>query len=247
MKIITSTLSALATLITLFAPAWASDLEEMIVLSDQYPPYNYQDKNGRHTGFAVELLDQAYRAAGAKLDREKIRMQPWPRSYKQVQREDNIILLSMTRTAEREPLFTWVGPITTTRIGLIAKKSRNIKIDKKEDILNYVIGGNPENIGVQLVEELLGDKANIQITPHPESLVHMLDLERFDLWAYEEYSSSQVFKDFGFNPDDYASVYTLRESEIYYALNLNTDPAVVEALQHAIDEIKARETGLSQN
>lgn len=210
----------------------------MLVLSDEYPPFNYRNSEGKLTGVAIELLSQAYNAANTELDRNKIAVQPWPRSYKQVQKERNIILLSMTRTPEREALFQWVGPIAKTRIGLIAKKSSHIKIDKKEGILQYEIGGNPTNIGVQLVRKQLGGKAKITITPHPESLVKMLALGRFDLWAYEESSAKLVFESFGLNPNDFESVYTLSESEIYYALNLKEDPEIVKTLQQAIDNVR---------
>ncbi len=225
-------------LLNLALPLHATTLDEMRILSDEYPPFNYRNDEGKLTGVAIELLDRAYQIADAHLDRNKITIQPWPRSYKQVQKEQKIILLSMTRTAERESLFQWVGPIAKTRIGLIAKKNRHIKIINKEDILQYVIGGNPTNIGVQLVRKLLADKAKIQITPHPESLAKMLALNRFDLWAYEENSAALVFKSFGLNPNDYESVYTLSEAELYYALNLNEDPKIVTTLQQAIDKVR---------
>ena len=218
----------------------AASLNDMQVLTDEYPPFNYKNEQGELKGVAVELLIQAYKEAGLVLDRERFIFQPWPRSYKQVQSETDIILLSMTRTAEREKLFQWVGPITTTRIGLIAKKSRQIKIEKAKDIEKFIIGGNPSNIGVQLVNELLGDKADVRLTPHPESLVKMLNLDRFDLWAYEEASAKLVFERFKLNPDDYESVYTLKESELYYALNLNTDKRIVRELQQAIDNVRAK-------
>ena len=40
---------------------------------------------------------------------------------------DNTALFSMTRTAKRENLFKWVGPLAEKRFAIYAKKGTNIK------------------------------------------------------------------------------------------------------------------------
>ena len=38
-------------------------------------------------------------------------MIPWSRAYELIQRRPNVVLLQMSRSAERNPLFNWVGPV----------------------------------------------------------------------------------------------------------------------------------------
>jgi polar amino acid transport system substrate-binding protein len=42
----------------------------------------------------------------------------------------------------------------------------------------------------------------------------------------------------GYNPDDYEMVFVMKELPLYIVVNRFTDDAVVEALQHALDDMK---------
>lgn len=219
----------------------AMSLEEVSVLTEEYPPYNYLDDQGRLKGIAVELLARAYKEAGISLDIENITVQPWPRSYRQLQRNTSTMLFSMTRNAQREKLFKWAGPISDTKVVLIAKKSNQIKIDSLEDLKKYTIGGILDDIGLQLVKELLKnpDKKQVVSVPTTASLTGMLAIDRINLWAYEENAAQFFLARNGFNPDDYETVYTLGEGLLYYAFSLHIDQKIVDRLQTAIDIVRA--------
>ncbi|MGB1238689.1 MAG: substrate-binding periplasmic protein [Pseudomonadales bacterium] len=218
----------------------AQTLQDTLVLTEEYPPYNYLDEQGNLQGIAVDLLERAYRQGGVSFDRTHIRVQPWPRSYRQVQKGSNVMLFSMTRTPAREALFQWAGPISKTKVVLLAKRGRGIKIDTVDDLSGYVIGGIHNDIGVILVHELLNYKAEVLTTPHASSLAKMLHLKRIDLWAYEENAAKLFIQRSGFDPENYEAVYTLSESELYYAFSLNTPASTVEQLQRALDSLKQR-------
>ncbi len=219
----------------------AASLEDITILTEEYPPYNYLDEKGHLKGIAVDFLIKAYTKAGLTLDTRDIKIQPWPRSYRQIQRTSNSMLFSMTRTPQREPLFKWAGPISKTRISLIAKKSRNIVIKEAKQLEQYKIGGILEDIGLQLIKSLLADKSKIVSAPTTPSLTGMLYLDRIDLWAYEENAAKLFLKRHGFDTELYESVYTLSEAELFYAFSLKTDQKIIDRLQHAIDAIKAEQ------
>jgi ABC-type amino acid transport substrate-binding protein len=220
----------------------AASLEDITILTEEYPPYNYLDEKGYLKGIAVDLLVKAYAKAGTALNTGDIKMQPWPRSYRQLQRTNNTMLFSTTRNTQREPLFKWAGPISKTKISLIAKKSRNIVINEPKDMEQYKVGGILEDIGLQLVTSLLSNKKNIVAVPTTPSLTGMLNLDRIDLWAYEENAAKLFLKRHGFDTSLYESVYTLSEAELFYAFSLKTEQKIVDLLQHAIDEVRAEET-----
>ena len=219
----------------------AASLENLLVLTEEYPPFNYLAEDGVVKGIAVDLLIAAYKKAGIKLDPSYIKIQPWSRSYRQLQKGENIMLFSTTRTPARESLFRWAGPITKTRIVLIAKKSRNIRVSSPDELAQYFIGGILDDIGVQLVRELLEFNTNILTSPHAQSLAKMLDIGRIDLWAYEENAAKLFFERNNLDPNNFESIYTLAESELFYAFSLKTDQKIVDRLQKAINEVRIDE------
>jgi ABC-type amino acid transport substrate-binding protein len=224
--------------VALSQAAIATSLEEIKIMTEEYPPYNYRSSNGEITGIAVDILKATYQQAGITLDTNTIQMTPWPRAYRLLKLSDKHLLFSMTRTPSRENLFKWVGPITKTKISLIAKKSSNIKISKLEDLNQYVIGGILDDIGVLLVRDLIGFNANILTTAYAKSLARMLELNRIDLWAYEENTARHFFELNNLNPNDYESIYVLSEAELYFAFGKDTDVKIIERLQNALDRVK---------
>lgn len=54
------------------------------------------------------------------------------------------MLYSMVRTPEREALFQWVGPIGKMTLGIIAKKSTQMKVTTLESLRQYKIAMIPD-------------------------------------------------------------------------------------------------------
>ena len=219
-------------------PAMANNLNQVTILTEGYPPYNYQGENGELQGIAVNLLVAAYRQANVDFDKKTIKLQPWPRAYRSVLQGTNIMLFSMTRTRSREKLFKWAGPISKTRIVLLAKKTSQIVISTPDDLTQYIIGGIRNDIGLLLVRELVADSGQLLTSPYASSLANMLNLGRIDLWAYEENVASHFMQREGLDPNDFTVVYTLSEAELYYAFSLDTEQKIVDGLQSILDQFR---------
>ena len=113
----------LTTLLVLVAAtiSWATPLDKLILISEEYPPLNYTE-DGLRRGIATDLLVEILAAAGSLKSHKDIASLPWARAYQLARRHDNILLFSVSRTRDREPLFHWVGPILQSEIVLIARK-----------------------------------------------------------------------------------------------------------------------------
>jgi polar amino acid transport system substrate-binding protein len=184
----------------------------------------------------VEML----KVAGSKKTRKDISLQPWARGYKQVQEKKNTALFAMSLTEAREVLFKWVGPIIPSNIVLIAKKSRGIKINAAEDINQYNrIVVVRDDIGEQMLLELGVPKENLHQTNSGTSTAKMLAKDRVDMWAYGRIVALWNIKELGFNPGDYEEVYTLKESQQYFAFHKDTASTVIANLQKALDELQS--------
>jgi ABC-type amino acid transport substrate-binding protein len=84
---------------------------------------------------------------------EDIKVQPWASGYVLAQEKKNTVLFSTTRTQTRENLFKWADPINPTRVSVVTKKDRNIKISSFDDFAAYKIGAARQDIGELLLKK----------------------------------------------------------------------------------------------
>lgn len=218
----------------------ANELNKQTYVTEPYPPYNFKEK-GKLQGIAVDLLMAATKKASASLALKDIKVLPWPRAYKMAETGPNIVLFSTTRTEQREEKFNWVGPISPTRIVLLAKKGNGIVINGPEDIKKHLIGAITDDIGDQLVQKAGVKSSAIKHIPKAESLAKMLDAGRIKLWAYEENVARWFIKQAGFDNSNFEAVYTLKESDLYYAFSKDINQNAIDALQKSIDAVKSSE------
>ena len=209
-------------------------------ITEEYPPYNYSE-NSQLEGIAIDLLERAFAFEGELLKREAIESLPWARGYETVLNTPNTVLFSTTRTEARETLFEWVGPISSDRVVLMARRDNNIEIDSIEQLnesdLNVAV--ILEDIGAQRLQELGVNPDSIHTAINNASALAMLNANRVDLWAYGEDVAFWLMDTRGYNRQDFEPVYTLSEANLYFALNKDTDPELVERFHKAVESAKA--------
>lgn len=228
----------ITTLIAAAASLAQADLSKLTYLTESYPPYNMHE-GGEIRGLAVDMLVTATERLGNPVTRGNIKLQPWPRAYRQAQDGPNVVLFSTTRTEERESMFQWVGPIADTRIVLLARKDKNVTIPADGSLKSLVIGVIRDDIGEQMARERGAVDTNIRYVPNAESLARMLDKGRIDAWAYEENVGRWFIRQASLNNDDFAVAGVLKEGQLYFSLSKDVDRDTVKQLQQAIDAVKA--------
>lgn len=220
----------------------AQSLDDLVFITEEYPPFNFEN-DGKRQGIAVDVLEEILAQAGARKTRADIKVWPWARGYETAIKEKNTVLFSTTRTEAREHLFKWVGPIMPSRIVLVAKKKRGIRIKSVDDLKQsgYRIGVVREDIGGQLLANMgVGKERTVQANSGV-SVAKMLHADRVDLWAYGAPVILWNLKELGYPTDAYEEVFTLTESQhYYYAVNKDTDDRLVEKLQSALEQVKAK-------
>ena len=216
----------------------AASLEDLSLLTENYPPYNYVDSTGEVDGVSVRMLIEAFAQLGLTLDKSRIKIQPWPRAYRSTLNGKNTLLFATNRTAQREELFQWAGPINNVKTVLLARVDRNIVINDSQSLKKYVIGGIRDDVAMQLVAKELAGEGTLLTSPYIKSLMGMLSLGRIDLWGISESAASEMLSESGFNPSDFESVYTLEQSHAYFAFSNNTPASIVAQLQLGIDKVK---------
>ncbi len=104
-----STLAAALTCLLLGTFARA---EEYQVVTEEWAPYNYH-ANHQLTGMTTEIVRAIMALTG---DDFEMVLLPSMRATRALQTRPKTIMYSLFRTAEREPLYKWVGPIVEESI-----------------------------------------------------------------------------------------------------------------------------------
>jgi polar amino acid transport system substrate-binding protein len=130
--------------------AHAQQVDDLILLTEQYPPYNFR-LEGQLQGISVDLLELMLKRVDSNLKRDHIKLVPWSRGYRSALSKINTCLFSTTRTDDREKLFKWVGPIAVNRVVLIGKKEREIRIQSVAEIGQFSIGVVTDDVAVQFL------------------------------------------------------------------------------------------------
>ncbi len=218
-----------------------NDSSKITMMTEIYPPYNMK-VDGQLQGIAVDILEEMLKVIGTGQDRNDFILTNWSRAYSMAEKRKNHMVFSTTRTAHREPLFKWVGPITTTTVGIVALKEKGIVINNLSDLKQYRIGTVLKDIGEQILLQSGIDRKQI----HSIGGTNCIDLsfkkmkiDRIDMFAYEINSAKYEAKNNGHNFDDFDIIYTLKEGQLYYAFNIETDDEVINRWQNALDTVKA--------
>lgn len=225
---------------SLFAANSLAELTDYDIMTETYPPYNFK-QDGQLKGIAVEMLLAASRKGNLGLSRDDVRLLPWARGYENVQNDPKTMLFSTTRTKAREDLFRWVGPITETKVALIAQKGSDLSFESESDYASPTIAVVRDDVAESLVRKQGATDGNLDITSQPEPAMRKLAAGRVDAWAYESNVAFWLLNSEDFDTDNYEIVDVLSESELYYAFHKEAPDQVVNSLQKAIDALSEKE------
>ena len=207
------------------------------VFTEHMPPYNYSNEQNIATGFCTEIVREIFNRSNIALD-EDISLVPWARGYNFLENKSGVMLFSMTRSAEREPKFQWVGPLAKRTIWLWKLKAReDIAVTNLAEAKQYFVGGVYEFASSKYLQEL-GLKVDMVSTI--EQNWKKLLLNRLDLVSALELEAAYSMQKLNRRFDELQKVAIVDDRyEYYLAINPLTDPAYAKKLQSALDQMKA--------
>jgi len=227
---------AVALTALLLAPmAHAGPIDKLSFYTEEYPPYNMTE-DGKKTGISIELTEAILDRADTEKTLDDVTVAPWSRGYKKTLSEPNTVLFVTTRTDKREDKFTWLGPIASTRIGIIgAVDSPDIAGPK--DLADTRTATIRDDVAEQLLLKAGVAKDALHRVSNLDSILKLLEAGRVQYWAYETNVSKYALKNEGML-DDYEVKNVLKSGELYYAFNPDTDPEAIEAFRDAFEAVK---------
>lgn len=209
----------------------------MVLLTENFPPYNMaadgknfaQEANIK--GIAAEVVRETFKRAGVGYSMT-LRF-PWERIYKLALENPGYGVFVTARLPEREKRFKWVGPIGPDDWVLLARADSPIELSSLEAARPYRIGAyKGDAIAVELARQgmkpvtVLSDKDNAR---------KLVD-GQLDLWATGDPAGRYLARQEGIT--GLKTVLRFHSAELFLALNRDTPDAVVARLQGALDQLR---------
>lgn len=218
----------------LFA-AWAQAADYQLV-TEEWAPYNYEE-NGQLTGMATEVVQAIMAQTG---DDFEIVLRPSMRTTRELQMRPKTIMFSMFRTAEREALYKWVGPIIEESIYPYQLASAAQPIQTLEQLLRAPQITTRHAGLVPNMLQALGFTNLDKSATGSQQLYRMLLAGRTQVVVGDTAAGVAYYsKQLGMTPGTLRQVpIELYRSALYITFSLDCDDALVASWARALDRLR---------
>lgn len=203
--------------------------------TEQWPPYNYAEGD-KVKGISTDILRAACEVAKLSCDFQVV---PWARAYKIASNTPNTVLYTTARKPSREKEFLWVGPILPRTTWVYGKAGHNREILSFADLASGRVGVVREEAAQQDLEAVGVPAAAFTVQSSNADVLRMLMNGTVDAMVDTELGMAWNLRHAAKEPDSVKKLMKLSDDGAYYfALNLKSDPALVVALQAAVDKLR---------
>ncbi len=213
-----------------------SHAEKIQVFTEPLAPLHYE-KDGKIEGLATELVRLIFVEAGLE---PQFEIYPWKRAYRKALNTPESFIYTINRTAEREALFKWIGPILPKNVYLYRLKNRNdIEITTIEDAKKYttsVILGH--SLTRWFHDQGFHDGKELFVTPNKEVQIRFFLKGRCDLITGNEYTIHASLHGQGRSLDDVVPAVFISSGGYYIGANPAVADETVAKLQAANNSIQ---------
>ena len=227
-----------ALLALLCTTAWCGEKPTLkgVTVLDNYP-YSYVE-HGVLQGLGIDVVKVLAERAGYQI---VIETQPPTRALKTAENEPFVMVFSLFRTPEREPLYYWIGPISTTELWLYKLKSRtDIHVHTLDDAKHYVVGTTASDATIPLLKQL-----GIQFDTAPSDLSNCRKFKfgRFDLVPVDPNGVKELMAACDIGVEQIEKLVKLpTNTGIYIGIGKHTPKDVVNRLNQEMDGMKKDQT-----
>lgn len=206
---------------------------ELRLYTEDYRPFSYLDA-GKPSGMAVSVVEELIRRTG---DSARIELVPWTRGYHQVQQQADSALFAMVRTAQREPLFQWVGPIARGHTRFYSRKSDNLHVTGLDQVRQLGILAVPKQ---WYSYEVLAARGldNLYGVPTPQHMLRLFKHGRVRLILANTLTLDGMLAEQGMHAEQLQAQFDLMPNDSYIAFSRHTDARRVARWQDALQAMR---------
>jgi len=221
--------------IILSSHAFANQLS---ILTEHLAPFQIVSEKAIG-GISTEIIEATLNESGYQYS---IEAYPWTSSYHRAKHEKNTCIYSLARIPDREPLFKWVGHITTSTISFYALTRNQITITDLEDAKKYKIAVIKDDVTHHfLISNGFVEGENFYVMNNYDALLQLLEIpsRRIDLVILNDDLISSRVKSQK-EASKYKSVHLLKELSLnfYFACSLNTEQSIVDKLVKVMQKLE---------
>ncbi|MFB2659578.1 substrate-binding periplasmic protein [Shewanella mangrovisoli] len=204
------------------------------IYTEEWAPISFS-VDGKADGLAVQVVQEIQKRVN---NQDPIKVVPWARGWKIMTEQANTVLFTMTRTPEREQLFSMIGPVAVGTTNFYALKNSQLNISSIDD------AKQAKAIGVyrsSVEEQLLMDHGLTNLAPSSTPLLSAKQLmkRRIDLWCNANLTAPSILAEAGASIDDVKSLYTISANHLYIAFSKGTPSEEIDKWKEALISIKA--------
>lgn len=111
--------------------------EELPVVCQEFPPYNYLDDKGSVIGSSAEIVTEVLRRMGFEAN---IRLLPLNRAYREAAGGDAALLMTFAKNPEREKDLFFTDVLASIEVVFFKRKADNITWNVLSDVKDYRVG-----------------------------------------------------------------------------------------------------------
>jgi polar amino acid transport system substrate-binding protein len=202
--------------------------------TEEYPPITFSD-GGKPAGLGTEVVEEILHRAGLEATIEVV---PWARGYNYAITMPLVGLFVTTRTAEREPLFKWVGPVSATHGSLYVLHDTETRPKDLQDARKLDAIAVPREWYLQQI--LLGQGfANLQLTPDPAAALKLLVSGHVQAVALDDVTLEMSSRKADLPLSRFEPILPIAEARQFLALSRDTPDEIAARCQHALDGMRA--------
>lgn len=213
------------------------------LFTENFPPYNFVEDD-KLQGINYDIVAAACEMAGIQCE---FTMDNWNRAYDTALNQTDTGVFTTARSPKREDLFSWVGPLIYSNACFYRLRSRHdILVENEQDLFNYTVGISRGDIYQDVLNDMGMEEGKGYLTfsnKHEDN--RMFALNKLDLMIGSSLTLAWQLERIGLSPEHVEPVMELNDDALggnHLALNKNTDPAIVSALQSAVDSMLADNT-----
>ncbi|MCL1141326.1 substrate-binding periplasmic protein [Shewanella gaetbuli] len=210
--------------------------DSLMILAEEWAPISYQHE-GVPTGYAVELVSKLQQQlAKSKVElASSVSFLPWARANQIGLSRKNVLLIAMSKSADRQSQFSFVGPIAQGSMGIFVNRADDINISQLSDLTNqgnigvYRDGGCEQELSKNYQQQL-------SIASYPQQTAKQLLLSRVRFWCQADFGVPHTLKQIGKQKSDVRMAYKIKPLALYFAFSQGTEAEVIEQWHLALAE-----------
>lgn len=202
--------------------------EPLVLTTESYPPFSYQDSSGAYRGVGIDQVEIIMRDLGIP---RTIEIMPWARAIALAETQEGHCVFAAARTAEREARFKWVVPLFVDRSLLVRHTGSTVKAATIEEAKQYMVG----TYRADYTEGLLRSAGfpKIDLSADLDITLRKLLRDRIDLMPISE----GVYQKLKAEGTAIEKVMVFAEQQLGIACNRQVPDALIGKMQTALDTL----------